>query len=136
MGHALLAGWLEHELDPRQIIVQDPAPPPRANELLRQHGIDTRATITSLPAPPSVLVLAVKPQIMDQVLTPLARLAGPQTVVLSIAAGRTIASLAQHLRQGCGHRAVHAQYPGLHRPGHHCRGRQQERHRGPAPNLR
>jgi pyrroline-5-carboxylate reductase len=98
MGHALLAGWLQNGLDARRIIVQDPAPPPRAKALLFDHGIEVRATITSLPSPPAVMVLAVKPQIMDQVLPPLASLAGPKTVVLSIAAGRTIASLERHLK--------------------------------------
>ena len=34
MGYALLAGWLERGLDPARILVQDPAPPPRAKALL------------------------------------------------------------------------------------------------------
>jgi pyrroline-5-carboxylate reductase len=100
MGHALLAGWLENGLDPRQIIVQDPSPPPRARDLLNEHGIEVRSSISSLPGPPAVIVLAVKPQIMDQVVPPLAALAGPRTVVLSIAAGRTIQSLEHHLGEG------------------------------------
>src|SRR5690606_8645985 len=53
-----------------------------------------------LPTPPSVLLMAVKPQVMDEVFPPLARLAGPETVVLSIAAGRTIASFEKYLRAG------------------------------------
>ena len=36
MGVAMLAGWLEGGLDPKQIVVQDPSPPPRGKELLRE----------------------------------------------------------------------------------------------------
>ena len=46
-----------------------------------------RATVASLPEAPAVIVVAVKPQVMDEVFPPLARLAGKGTVVLSIAAG-------------------------------------------------
>src|SRR5262245_19084727 len=90
MGLALLSGWLERGLDPARVIVQDPAPPLRAKELLERHAIVAHAFLASLPEPPAVLVLAVKPQIVDEVVPPLARLAGSNSVVLSIAAGRTI----------------------------------------------
>jgi pyrroline-5-carboxylate reductase len=49
-----------------------------------------------MPGAPAVIVLAVKPQAMDEVLPSVAPLAGANTVVLSIAAGRTIASIASH----------------------------------------
>jgi pyrroline-5-carboxylate reductase len=100
MGGAMLAGWLKRGLSPAQIIVQDPGPPPATAELLAKHGIRTVHALESLPAPPSVLLMAVKPQVMDEVLPPLARLVGPGTVVLSIAAGRTIASFEKHLPAG------------------------------------
>jgi pyrroline-5-carboxylate reductase len=100
MGTAMLAGWLDSGLDPKQIVVQDPAPPPRGGELLAKHGIAARATVASLPAPPALIVVAVKPQVMDEVFPPLAKLAGKGTVVLSIAAGRTIAGFEKHLPKG------------------------------------
>jgi len=100
MGSALLAGWLERGLAPAQIIVQDPAPPARAKELLAKHGLTARPTIASLGAPPAVIVVAVKPQAMDAAFPPLAQLAGKATVVLSIAAGRTIAGFEKHLAKG------------------------------------
>jgi len=100
MGSALLAGWLQEGLAPAQIIVQDPGPPPRASELLAKHGLVARAAITSLPEPPAVIVTAVKPQVMDEVLPHLAKLAGKATVLLSIAAGRTIAGFEKHLPKG------------------------------------
>jgi pyrroline-5-carboxylate reductase len=45
---------------------------------------------------PCVMVLAVKPQIMDGALGEIASLADERTIILSIAAGRTIASLEKH----------------------------------------
>jgi pyrroline-5-carboxylate reductase len=82
------------------VIVQDPAPPLPARELLARHGILLRATVDTMPAPPAVLVLAVKPQSMDQVVPALSRHVRPKTVVLSIAAGRTIHGFEQQLPKG------------------------------------
>src|SRR5205823_14043837 len=48
------------------------------------------------PAPDAV-VFAVKPQIIDNVLPASRRWTRPQTLFLSIAAGKTIAGLARHL---------------------------------------
>jgi pyrroline-5-carboxylate reductase len=100
MGSAMLAGWLDRGLDPRQILVQDPSPPERTKELIKRHSIDLRASVGSLREPPAVLVVAVKPQVMDQVFPPLAQLTGPGTVVLSVAAGRRIEGFERHLSKG------------------------------------
>ena len=100
MGGAMIAGWLGQGLDPKRIVVQDPAPPPRIAELLKKHGIESRSTTGARTAPPAVLLMAVKPQIMEDVFPALARLVGPKTVVLSVAAGKTIASFERHLPKG------------------------------------
>jgi pyrroline-5-carboxylate reductase len=97
MGYALLAGWLEGGLDPARIVVQEPSPQPHIRQALEAEGISLHAKVASLPEPPAVLLVAVKPQVMDQVLPQLARLVGRGTVVVSIAAGRQIAGLAAHL---------------------------------------
>jgi pyrroline-5-carboxylate reductase len=102
MGLAMLAGWLDRGLDPKRIVVQDPAPPARAKELVLEHGIDLRPVIGSLREPPTVLVIAVKPQAMDQVFPPLAQLARKDTLVLSVAAGRRIDGFERHLPKGTG----------------------------------
>jgi pyrroline-5-carboxylate reductase len=99
MGGALLAGWLGQGLDQAAIHVQDPAPSPEAVAMLASHGIRVRPQ-AELPVPPAVIVVAVKPQIMDEVLPALAPYLGPSSVVLSIAAGRTLANLAAHLPAG------------------------------------
>ena len=100
MGLAMLAGWLEGGLDAKQVIVQDPSPPPRGKELLGKHGIAAQSAVASLKAPPAVIVVAVKPQVMDEVFPPLGRLAGKNTVVLSVAAGRPINGFEAHLAPG------------------------------------
>jgi len=100
MGYALLTGWLERGLDPARIIVQDPAPSPRVKEQLDWHRIEVRAEVRSLPEVPAVLLVAVKPQVMDQVFPPLGQLARKKTVVLSVAAGRRIDGFEAHLPPG------------------------------------
>jgi pyrroline-5-carboxylate reductase len=99
MGGALLEGWLRQGLEPSHVFVCDPNPPPEVAALIARHGIATGAS-TELPAKPSVILLAVKPQTVDEVLPSVVPFWGKQTVVLSIAAGRTLASLAQHLPRG------------------------------------
>ena len=102
MGGAMLAGWLARGLSPDQILVQDPGPPPAVAAMLAKAGIEPQSTFASVSPPPAVILTAVKPQEMDKVFPSLARLAGPRTVVLSIAAGRTIAGFEKHLAAGIG----------------------------------
>jgi pyrroline-5-carboxylate reductase len=99
MGGALLEGWLRQGLDPSHVFVSDPDPPPEVAALIARHGIGTRASV-DLPAKPSVILLAVKPQMVDDVLPSVAPLMAKQTVMMSIAAGRPLASLARHLPKG------------------------------------
>ncbi len=99
MGGAMLEGWLASGLEPVDVIVQDPAPPPEIAGLLDKHGVMRVEQLSDaqLDAPPAVILTAVKPQIMDDVFPAVAPLAGPETVTLSIAAGKTIASFEKHL---------------------------------------
>lgn len=97
MGAALLAGWIARGLRPSDIVVQDPNPSKDAADLARQHGVSILPHLDDLPRPPSVIVVAVKPQAMDAVFPPLAKHAGPATVVMSIAAGKSLSSFERHL---------------------------------------
>ena len=97
MGAALLAGWLQRGLDSKNVIVQEPNLQGEAAALVARYGIRVLRAAQKLEVPPAVIVVAVKPQVMDQVFPGLAKLAGPNTVVLSIAAGRSIASFEKHL---------------------------------------
>lgn len=95
MGTALLQGWLAAGIDPALLAVSEPEPSPELHHILTNQAI-ARDT-SSMVVPPAAIVLAVKPQVIDTVMPSIARLCGPETVVISIAAGRTIASLASQL---------------------------------------
>lgn len=97
MGAALLAGWLGRGLDPAQIILQEPELSGAARDLASKHDIKTVARLEPQAVPPTAIVVAVKPQVMDEVFPILARVAGPETVVVSIAAGKTLQSFERHL---------------------------------------
>lgn len=85
MGGAMLAGWLERGLAPADVVVVEPGQPQLPP------GIHAAADAAAIPADfkPDIVVLAVKPQVMAEVLPPYRRFAG--ATMLSIAAGRTIA---------------------------------------------
>ena len=124
MGGALLAGWLREGLDAASVYVQDPTPSPDAAALMASHGIRVRHQ-AKLPAAPAVIVLAVKPQIVDDVLPTLAASIGPSTV-LSVDRCRAhpcqsrLASAAGH-----GRRAGDAEHAGCDRAGNDGRLREQ-----------
>jgi pyrroline-5-carboxylate reductase len=100
MGGAILARLLAQGLDPRQVLVQDPEPAPEVADLVADACIDVLPFIDKLTSPPAVILLAVKPQVTDEVLPGLAKLCGPDTLLLSIAAGRRLASLADKVPEG------------------------------------
>jgi pyrroline-5-carboxylate reductase len=99
MGGALLKGWLAQGIAPDHIFVQEPSLSGDVAALIRDAGIGT-GTPPVLPGAPAVMLLAVKPQAMDDVLPLLGSLAGPDTLVISIAAGTTVASIARHFASG------------------------------------
>ena len=90
MGSALLAGWLARGLLPQAVTVLDPAP----SDWVQSLGVRLN---TDLPPAPAVVVLAVKPQMMGAALPALAALGNGATLFVSIAAGTTLARLADTL---------------------------------------
>ena len=106
MGGAILSGLLARGLDARSVIVQDPDPARPVADLLAENGIDVLPVIDELTQPPGVILVAVKPQVMDEVMPGLAKLAGPQTLLVSIAAGRRLAAFERYLPGGAIVRAM------------------------------
>ncbi len=105
MGGALLTGWLKNGVPGSSVIVVDPNPA----EAMRKMIVDAGAShVTEAPAglTAGVLFIAVKPQLMDAVLPPLRSLVGEGTVVVSIAAGKTLSSLQRHLGEAAMVRAM------------------------------
>ncbi len=100
MGGAMLAGWLANGLDPKKVLVLDPSPPAATKALIEKAGVRSAPTMPDAMPPPTVLLMAVKPQIMEEVFPPLAKACTARSLVLSIAAGKTIASFERHLAPG------------------------------------
>lgn len=91
MGYALLKGWLEAGIfQPQQLCVFDPHPSSAILDLQGKYGFICNPEMTLSP---DVLVLAIKPQVLEQVMPSFAWHTGSQTLVISILAGKTIASL-------------------------------------------
>ena len=91
MGGAMLEGWLKSGVSPRQIVALDPKPPQEVADVLAHHGIRHNPPVASI-ADAEVVVIAVKPQMMAEVLPALVPLQSSKPLLLSIAAGKTIAS--------------------------------------------
>lgn len=91
MGGALLAGWRDRGVPRENIKVVEPAR--AAAEAVRErYDIEVHDEASALDPSfqPAVVVLAVKPQVMDRAVPAYRRFTRPDTVFLSIAAGKTI----------------------------------------------
>jgi len=87
MGGSMLEGWLKVGMKPEGVTVLDPKPSEEMNRFCREKGI---ALNSAHPAVADVLVLAIKPQMLDEAAPALNSLVGPQTLIVSILAGKTI----------------------------------------------
>ena len=107
MGGALLAGWLRHGVAASAVTVIEPRHDTAA-ALRRRHGVTVLPALAELSAPaapdapdgpdaPNAIVVAVKPQVMDTAIAGLAVRVEAGTLVLSIAAGKTLAYFAARL---------------------------------------
>jgi pyrroline-5-carboxylate reductase len=94
MGHAMLAGWMRLPEAP-EVVVVEPADALRARAAAA--GAIAVASATEIPAPfsPDAVILAVKPQLMAQVLPDYRRFEA--ACFVSIAAGTTMAALGEGL---------------------------------------
>lgn len=90
MGGAMLEGWLKRGLPASSVWVVDPKP----SDWVQNSGVHLNET---LPQRPSIVIVAVKPQMMGAALPELAALGDGDTVFLSIAAGTTIATFEEVL---------------------------------------
>ncbi len=89
MGGAMLSGWMAEGIDPAAITVCDPRLSDEMEALLKQHGV---RHVTAVPDDLSagIVLIAIKPQLMDLVLPGLKSAVAPDTLVLSVAAGTPI----------------------------------------------
>ncbi|WP_168212799.1 MULTISPECIES: pyrroline-5-carboxylate reductase [unclassified Bradyrhizobium] len=102
MGGAMLTGWLAQGLDAKRVVVIEPHPSAEIGALAAQ-GV--RLNPSSKEAGEvDTLVVAVKPQSFREAGASLKPFVGPSTLVVSIMAGMTIASL----EEVCGGSVVRA----------------------------
>lgn len=99
MGGAMLDGWLSSGIASRVVVVERAGLP---------DGLSGNPLVAAATGPdalpdgfvPDVVVLAVKPQVMDEALPAYRALVRPGTVFLSIAAGKPIAFFERALGEG------------------------------------
>ena len=96
MGGAMLEGWLRLGLAPRGVVVLDPHVGPEMTALCAAHRLPLNPPIAQV-APPQMVVLAIKPQMLDSAAPAMRSLFGPRTTLLSIVAGKTVADLSARL---------------------------------------
>ncbi|MDH3738419.1 MAG: pyrroline-5-carboxylate reductase [Alphaproteobacteria bacterium] len=102
MGSALLNGWLDQGTPAGHLTIVEPMSPQLPDDVT----VHAEASAFGSDFQPSVVVFAVKPQSMDDVLPAYAKYAGPETVFLSIAAGKPIGYFAATLTGGAIVRAM------------------------------
>jgi pyrroline-5-carboxylate reductase len=99
MGEALIGGWLAAKTVPAEALVATDASVERRDLMKRRFGVRTTSDNRDAAAWADVVVLAVKPQVLDGVMKELSPALGGK-LVLSLAAGVTIAHLAKLAPKG------------------------------------
>ena len=96
MGGAMLKAWISGGHPASSITVIDPAPSTSMQTYLSETGIQ-HLTSAEGAIQPDIIMLAVKPQMMADVLPGLSALIGMQTVAVSVAAGTKIETIENKL---------------------------------------
>jgi pyrroline-5-carboxylate reductase len=94
MGAALLQSWLAGGLDAATVTVLEPQP---ADEIRALAAGGVQINPMNKTSDAGAIVIAVKPQVADAVVPPLAAMAGASTVAVSIMAGKTLGFLERAL---------------------------------------
>lgn len=95
MGGAMLEGWLKSGANPAKIVAFDPAPPAEVKAMLEMNSVRLNSKISDI-TDAEVIIVAVKPQMMEEVLPSFVSLKSSRPLILSIAAGKTIATFERH----------------------------------------
>jgi pyrroline-5-carboxylate reductase len=92
MGGAMLDGWISVGVNTSATTILDPQPSAEVHALCGRKHIPLNPPLRNV-APPDVIVLAVKPQTLEAAAPIINRLAAPETLILSILAGKRIGDL-------------------------------------------
>ncbi|MEO1066218.1 MAG: pyrroline-5-carboxylate reductase [Pseudomonadota bacterium] len=91
MGGAMLSGWINAGRPAEGFHIVDPAPSADMQDFAKRHGV-VLSTAPDGSVKPSVVIIAVKPQMMDAVLPTLAAYAAARPAFVSVAAGTPVAT--------------------------------------------
>ncbi|MEZ4484251.1 MAG: pyrroline-5-carboxylate reductase [Syntrophotaleaceae bacterium] len=96
MGEALIKGLIKGAFPAADILVAEPVEGRRL-QLKERYGIDVRSAVAEVVAASEVLVLAIKPQIVPQVMSTVSETFDQGKLLISIAAGVTSQTLEGYL---------------------------------------
>ncbi|MBF0381159.1 MAG: pyrroline-5-carboxylate reductase [Magnetococcales bacterium] len=99
MAQALLKGLLDFGVVANKIKICEPNSQ-KQSQLSQQYGVTVSANSAAVVTGADVVLLAVKPGIVPLVLQEIASLLDKETLVISIAAGVSMAAMAQNLSSG------------------------------------
>lgn len=116
MAQALIGGLLARGHPPSRLVAADPDDDARTR-VQREHAIRCEADNAAAVAGADVVVLAVKPQTIDDVAASVADALADRAVVVSVAAGVPVARLAAALGEGRAIVRVMPNTPALHGAG-------------------
>jgi pyrroline-5-carboxylate reductase len=97
MAEAMIAGLIRTKVAPPEAMVAGGPRQERGDELQRNYGIDFSIDNKEVARQADVVVISVKPQLLDKVLAGLKGFVQPQALVLSIVAGATIEKISTAL---------------------------------------
>lgn len=100
MAEALIRGLVHGGVVPAERIVASAPRPERRDELVAAYGITAVADNAAVAARAELLVLSVKPQILERVVREVATHVAPTALVVSVAAGVDTATIESHLPSG------------------------------------
>lgn len=98
MAEAMLSGLQQSgQLEKGNVTAADPLPA-RRERIAEAYSVSVTTSNRQAAEGADILVLAVEPQILDEVLAEIAPAVGPAQLVISVAAGYPIARIVRHLR--------------------------------------
>ena len=98
MGEALMKGILEAKLLSSQNVYASDIRETRLKQLQKAYGIKTLKDNKNLVSQANIILLAVKPQNMEEVLSEIAPAIEKKHLIISIAAGITTSYISRHLK--------------------------------------
>lgn len=100
MAEAIVRGLLHAEVVPPERVIVSDVKAERLEQLAKRHGVRTTTDNLALVRDADVVVLSVKPQVIDKVLVAIGDAIRPEQVVVSVAAGVPVAALEARLPPG------------------------------------